>query len=273
MRITRTASLFDPAELGRIAAQADQRRGGVMSSGMEYPGRYGRWHMAYAEPCAEIIAIGGITARALNDRGLVLLPVIGAAMPGGTGAKDPPGPGGGLSPPGGTQPPEGNTVSVVIPEPGRDFTEEERSRRPTVFSALREIAAAFGCADPHLGLYGAFGYDLAFQFEPVRLRRERPAGQRDLVLHLPDEILVLDRKREEAVRYAYEFEAGGKSTAGLERRTARTGPPQAPRPVRPQDLLRRRSRAATRGSSRRRGSGSPAGTCSRWCRPRVPRAV
>ena len=63
---------------------------------------------------------------------------------------------------------------MVIPEPAQDFTEEERSRRPTVFSALREIAAAFGCADPHLGLYGAFGYDLAFQFEPVRLRRDRP---------------------------------------------------------------------------------------------------
>ncbi len=96
-----------------------------------------------------------------------------------------------------------------IPEPDREFTEEERSRRPTVFTALREIAAAFGCDDPHLGLYGAFGYDLAFQFEPVRLRLQRPAGQRDLVLHLPDEIWVLDRKREEAVRYSYEFEVGG----------------------------------------------------------------
>ena len=125
---------------------------------------------------------------------------------------------------------------MVIPEPGRDFTEEERSRRPTVFSALREIAAAFGCADPHLGLYGAFGYDLAFQFEPVRLRRERPAGQRDLVLHLPDEIWVLDRKREEAVRYAYEFEVDGASTAGLERLTAGTVPQHDPRSVRPKDL-------------------------------------
>ena len=62
------------------------------------------------------------------------------------------------------------------------------------------------------------------------------AGQRDLVLHVPDEIFVLDRKREEAVRYAYEFEAGGESTAGLERRTARTGPQQEPRPVPPKDL-------------------------------------
>ncbi|HXO24797.1 MAG TPA: anthranilate synthase component I, partial [Streptosporangiaceae bacterium] len=121
-------------------------------------------------------------------------------------------------------------------EPDRELTEEERSRRLTVFSALREIAAAFGCADPHLGLYGAFGYDLAFQFEPVRLRRERPAGQRDLVLHLPDEIWVLDRKREEAVRYAYEFEVDGASTAGLDRLTAGTVPQHDPRSVRPHDL-------------------------------------
>ena len=217
VRVTRTATPFDPGELGRVAAIVDERRGGVMSSGMEYPGRYSRWHMAYADPCLEITAAGRrITAQALNDRGRVLLPVIHAAM---ARVGDAVGSG-----------------TVLVPEPDRDYTEEERSRRPTVFSALREIAAAFGSGDPHLGLYGAFGYDLAFQFEPVRLRRERPAGQRDLVLHLPDEIWVLDRKREEAVRYAYEFEVNGQSTAGLERLTARTGPQDEPRPVRPKDL-------------------------------------
>ena len=105
-----------------------------------------------------------------------------------------------------------------------------------MFTALREVAAAFGCADPHLGLYGAFGYDLAFQFEPVQLRLDRPAGQRDLVLHLPDEIWVLDRMREEAVRYSYEFEVEGSSTAELDRRTASTGRAGAPLPVRPEDL-------------------------------------
>jgi anthranilate synthase len=217
VRVTRTAAAFDPAELDRVAALVDERRGGVMSSGMEYPGRYSRWHMAYVDPCAEIIATGRrITARALNDRGRVLLPVIRAAMTrvGVAAGED----------------------AVVIPEPDQELTEEERSRRLTVFSALREIAAAFGCADPHLGLYGAFGYDLAFQFEPVRLRRERPAGQRDLVLHLPDEIWVLDRKREEAVRYAYEFEVDGESTVGLDRPTASTGPRHDPRSVRPDDL-------------------------------------
>jgi len=220
VRVIRTAAPFDPAELGRIAALADQRRGGVMSSGMEYPGRYSRWHMAYADPCAEIVAAGRrVTARALNDRGRVLLPVIRAALVR-CG-----------------QPADEDTVFVA--EDDREFTEEERSRRPTVFTALREITAAFGCPDPHLGLYGAFGYDLAFQFEPVRPRLERPedrAARRDLVLHLPDEIWVLDRKREEAVRYSYDFEVGGVSTAGLPRQTARTGAGQEGSLVRDQEL-------------------------------------
>jgi anthranilate synthase len=226
VRITRTATPFDPAELGRVAALVDERRGGVMSSGMEYPGRYSRWHMAYADPCAEIITSGRqVTARALNARGQVLLPVLRAALhrAAGIAATEAEGTG-------------SDQVSVMIPEADRDYTEEERSRRPTVFSAVREIAAAFACQDPHLGLYGAFGYDLAFQFEPVQLRQERAASQRDMVLHLPDEIWVLDRMREEAVRYSYEFEVGGVSTAGLDRRTARTVAGDAPGLVRPEDL-------------------------------------
>jgi anthranilate synthase len=222
VRVIRTATPFDPAELAQIAALADERRGGVMSSGMEYPGRYSRWHMAYADPCAEIVAAGRrVTARALNGRGRVVLPVIRAALLR-CGQPEPAGP--------------VDEDTVFIAEDDREFTEEERSRRPTVFTALREITAAFGCQDPHLGLYGAFGYDLAFQFEPVRLRLERPAGQRDLVLHLPDEIWVLDRKREEAVRYSYDFEVAGVSTAGLDRGTARTGAGAATHSVRDPEL-------------------------------------
>ncbi len=176
IRVTRTAEPFDAAELERIARRADRRRGGVLSSGMEYPGRYSRWHMAYIDPPVEITGRGRLlTARALNERGLVVLPAILGAM-----AK------------------AGQIVdehTVHIPEPDGEVPEEERSRRPTVFSALREVIAAFGCEDPHLGLYGAFGYDLAFQFEPVRRRLDRSSDQRDLVLHLPDRIWVLDRKR------------------------------------------------------------------------------
>ena len=217
VRVTRTAGPFDPELLAGIARTVDDRRGGVLSSGMEYPGRYSRWHIAYADPCLEIVARGRrIGARALNDRGRVVLPVIEAALArAGTPVADP---ADGLA----------LDVAVDIPEPGRAYTEEERSRRPTVFSALREVIAAFGCEDGHLGLYGAFGYDLAFQFEPVRLSLDRPADQRDLVLHLPDEIFVLDRKREQATRFAYEFTVGGASTEGMPRLTERTTPASPP---------------------------------------------
>jgi anthranilate synthase len=210
VRVSRVAAPFDPALLAGLTRQVDERRGGVLSSGMEYPGRYSRWHVAYVDPCVEVVARGRrISARALNDRGGVLLPVIGAALRRAAGL--PAAPGTPLT-----------VAEVVIPEPDRAFTEEERSRRPTVFTALREIIAAFAGPDEHLGLYGAFGYDLAFQFEPVRLSRARDDRQRDLVLHLPDELYVLDRKRETALRYSYEFEVSGASTAGLERATAGT---------------------------------------------------
>ncbi len=206
VRVTRTAEPLRPAALDDITRQVDDRRGGVLSSGMEYPGRYSRWHLAYVDPCAELVARGRrVTVRALNERGTVLLPVLsGALARAGELVPGPPG-----------------RAEAIIPEPAGLVAEEDRSRRPTVFSALREIIAALASDDPHLGLYGAFGYDLAFQFEPVRLRAARPADQRDLVLHLPDELYVLDRKREFAAVYRYEFEVDGASTAGRSRATPR----------------------------------------------------
>ncbi len=205
VQVTRTCEPFDEQILDRICAQVQEQRGGVLSSGMEYPGRYSRWHLAYVDPCVEIVARGRrIRARALNARGEVLLPVFGAAL---------------LRAGQQAGPPAADEAEVVIPEPAGLQAEEERSRRPTVFSALREVIAAMAGPDPHLGLYGAFGYDLAFQFEPVALRHERPGEQRDLVLHLPDELYVLDRKREVATRYRYEFAVDGVSTAGRSRQT------------------------------------------------------
>ena len=80
--VTRTAERVRPGRADpRSPTLVDRRRGGVLSSGMEYPGRYSRWHMAYVNPPVEITTHGRqVTARALNDRGLVLLPVIADAM-------------------------------------------------------------------------------------------------------------------------------------------------------------------------------------------------
>ncbi|MFC3996421.1 anthranilate synthase component I [Nocardiopsis sediminis] len=213
--VRRIAAHCDPEVLTDLVSALDHRRGGVLSSGMEYPGRYSRWHLGYIDPCVEIAARGRrITATALNDRGRVLLPVIGQAF----GEH-------------GTVAGADGTVEVTIPEPapGEFFTEEQRSRRPSVFSALRSVVALFASADdPHLGLYGAFGYDLAFQFEPIEQVLERPAEDRDLVLHLPDAIIVRDRKRETCLRYTYEFTVPGSYTGAGPAATdalARTGEP------------------------------------------------
>jgi anthranilate synthase len=191
-----TAAPFDPDVLADLTRQVQAVPGGVLSSGMEYPGRYSRWHVAYVDPPVEITASGRtITVRARNDRGLVLLPVLAGALRRAGAVTE-----------------SEAAASVTVTDPGGVFTEEERSRRPSVFTALREIVADLAGPDSNLGLYGAFGYDLTFQFEPLRLRHPRPAAQRDLVLHLPDRVWVLDRKRETAVCYSYEFETAAGST-------------------------------------------------------------
>jgi anthranilate synthase len=226
VRVHRTESPVDPASLDQVTEQVQQRRGGVFSSGMEYPGRYSRWHVAYIDPPVELVARGRrLTATALNPRGQVLLPVLEAAMAAA-----------GTRPQSTKQdsPDPAWQVEVVIPEGDGEFAEEDRSRRPTVFSAIREIIAALAGPDPHLGLYGAFGYDLAFQFEPVRLRQRRDEASRDLVVHLPDRLYVLDRKRETAAVLSYDFETAAGSTRSRPREApaaAATARPTQPVPI------------------------------------------
>ena len=67
--------------------------------------------------------------------------------------------------------------------------------QPSLFSVVRSLVDLFGFqgGDGQLGLYGAFGYDLTFQFEPIKLSQERDPDQRDLLLSLPDKILVVDQ--------------------------------------------------------------------------------
>jgi anthranilate synthase len=80
---------------------------------------------------------------------------------------------------------------------------------------LRAVTDLFySQADASLGLYGAFGYDLAFQFDAINLKLVRPADQRDMVLYLPDEILVVDNYSAKAWIDRYDFEKGGMTTEG-----------------------------------------------------------
>ncbi|GAA3446764.1 anthranilate synthase component I [Planomonospora venezuelensis] len=200
--------------LGDVVGTLGERRGGVLSSGMEYPGRYSRWHLAYVDPCLEIVSRGRrIAARALNARGRVVLPAVTSCL---------------LAAGEAVAEPTADHVEVYVAESDEILPEEMRSRRPTVFTAIREVIAAFKGEDGHLGLYGAFGYDLAFQFEPIRQVLTRPDDQRDLVLHLPDRIMVIDRKRETSKEYRYEFTVDGVSTRGLPREGEVVPLPAAP---------------------------------------------
>ena len=68
------------------------------------------------------------------------------------------------------------------------FSEEERSKQPSVFSLLRALIEEFRSPkDSRLSLVGAFGYDLLFQFDPIELRLPR-TGRKDLHLFLCDDI-------------------------------------------------------------------------------------
>ena len=198
---------YQPAD-NALARALDDRRGVLFSSSFEFPGRYTRWDMGFIDPPVAFTARGrGFAIEALNPRGRVLLPPIARALSGMAAVR--------LDPTG------DDRIDGEIAETIERFAEEQRSRQPSVFSVLRAMVDLFASAeDEHFGLYGAFGYDLVFQFEPMRLRLPRPADQRDLVLYLPDEILVVDHMRQIATTRRYEFEFAGASTVGLSRQTA-----------------------------------------------------
>jgi anthranilate synthase len=90
-----------------------------------------------------------------------------------------------------------------------------------LFSVVRSLTDLFGYedGDGQLGLYGSFGYDLTFQFEPINLAQERDPTQRDLLLYLPDEIVVVDQDKQDAWTISYDFCVDGKSTQGIPRGT------------------------------------------------------
>jgi anthranilate synthase len=174
----------------------DSRRGAVFSSNYEYPGRYTRWDTAIVDPPLGISSRERkLTIEAYNGRGEALLHSCRSAR----AAR------------GICNHRQGRAENRDRDrEPDRVFSEEERSRAPTVFSVLRVIVDLFHSAeDGNIGFYGAFGYDLAFQFDPVAPKLQRPEDQRDLLLFLPDEILVVDNHAAKAWIDRYDFSLDG----------------------------------------------------------------
>ena len=190
-----------------VIDQLDARRGVVLSSNYEYPGRYTRWDVGLVDPPLAIEARGReVRVVALNRRGRVPLAALRAPLSSLAEAS--------------VVADGADALELRVAEPGRIATEEERSRAPSVFSVLRAVLAALRTdGDDMLGLYGAFGYDLAYQFDPVEPHLPRDPAQRDLVLFLPDRLRVLDHHAATAWDALYEFEFEGASTEGLPRDT------------------------------------------------------
>jgi len=190
----------------------DHKRGALLTSGYEFPGRYARWSLGFVNPPLEISGTGSrCKITALNARGQVLLEPVLEAM---NRLKD----SGVLSKVSLDE--DVVEVEVVPPSEVGSFSEEERSRQPSLFSVVRSLVDLFGYSsdelgDLQLGLYGAFGYDLTFQFEPIRKSQERDPTQRDILLYLADEIVVVDQSRHSSWTVSLDFSYKSKSTKGL----------------------------------------------------------
>ncbi|MEP3301237.1 MAG: anthranilate synthase component I [Roseibium sp.] len=203
--ISRTSRTSD-YEAGTSAwiDRLDAERGAVLASSYEYPGRYTRWDMALVNPPLVMEANDRtVEIRALNERGKILMPAVIRALR--------------AHPDVAAFSNSDERIDLTVKKPDREFQEEERSRQPSTFSIVRALKDLFACDDDQLGLYGAFGYDIAFQFEPIDLKLERPGDQRDVVLFLPDEIMIVDHHGKRAYVLEYDFEVDGKSTKGLPR--------------------------------------------------------
>ena len=219
IEVTRTVSRASYRRgLKHMLRELDHHRGIYLSSGYEYPGRYSRWDIAAAAPPIEIVAFDRrMEFRPLNQRGERIAALLHPVLAGHPHWDEFGFAGQGLA-------------GVLKPLPPL-FSEEERSKQPSAFSILRAVIGEFrGEEDSRLGLVGAFGYDLLFQFEPIEKRLPR-TGHKDLHLYLCDDIWYMDRKREQVERYRYEFSRGEISTRGLAREAAEIPPPPAAAPA------------------------------------------
>ncbi len=200
-----TSEIPKQAALESIIDKLDSHLGVLLSSTFEYPGRYRPWCIGFVDPPLQIVSNDrNFQIIALNDRGKVILAAIESRIRCADYIAD-------------LATAESN-IEGTIKCPPRWFPEEYRSKQNTIFSLLRDIVDLFSSAnDSQLGLYGAFGYDLAYQFDSIPYMIPRPASKRDLVLFLPDRLLVANHYEKVAQEHRYEFQFGRCSTVGVPR--------------------------------------------------------
>ncbi|MCQ4085553.1 anthranilate synthase component I [Saccharibacillus sp. JS10] len=221
LEITRVLTPLDSEEaVSPILNHIDRHRGALFTSGYEFPGRYSRWDVGFLNPPIELRSSRGLfEIQALNERGDLLLDFLYNHL-----TADPV-----------FQLSRNERLiegSIIHSEEEDMLSEEDRTRRPSIFTLIRSIKQALEAPeDSQLGLYGSFGYDLVFQFEPMPLKHERTLERPDVVLYLPDEIIMVDRQLGQAYKLSYDFAMDGRSTAGLDRLTPPTTNSTTPLPT------------------------------------------
>jgi len=198
VQVRRLISQLDYATaIDQLADSLDESPGVLLASSFEFPGRYTRWDIGFVNPPLKITGKESrLDIAALNRRGEILLPEVFRAIRDCAAVE--------------SIVTEPDCIRVTVKQESEEFSEEMRSRKASLFSVLREIVAAFSSpADPYLGLFGAFGYDLTFQFEDIARFQTRSSEDRDLVLYLPDQIVVADHRIEQTLSYSYEFVCRG----------------------------------------------------------------
>jgi anthranilate synthase len=213
IEVTRTSSKASYQRgLKHLLRELDRRRGIYLSSGYEFPGRYSRWDIGATCPPLEVVAYDRrVEFRPLNERGRMILRMLAPVLSGHAHWEN-----FGF---------EGSLLAGQLKALPKLFPEEERSKQPSAFTVLRALIDEFrGEEDCKLGLVGAFGYDLLFQFEPIEKKLPR-AGHKDLHLFLCDDLWIMDRKKEQVERFRYDFASGDLSTSGLPRDGEAVAPP------------------------------------------------
>src|SRR6202790_4442698 len=194
----------------------DRRRGVVLSSGTTVPGRYESFDLGFSDPPLQLETVGfDFSLQALNARGEVLIAFLGDAL---------------REPCVVVTQRNATRLAGHIVRGAAPVDEDQRTRRASVMSLVRDLVAALGANDdPLLGLFGAFAYDLVFQIEDLVQKRAREKDQRDIVLYVPDRLLAYDRAPGRCVVLSYVFPWKGKSTEGLPRDTAESIYAETPR--------------------------------------------
>jgi anthranilate synthase len=189
-----------------LPKRLNKEKGALFSSSFEYTGRYTRWDIGFVNPLLEITTQGYyFSIKALNARGVLILKMLKETLASYPNVVD--------------LEAKTNIIQGTIQSSEKDgFDETERTKLPSVFDVLRLIQGLFfSKEDAFLGLYGAFGFDLIYQFEKMTLSKPRHDEHRDMQLYLPDEIYVMDRKQDESYCIRYEFIFNNESTEQMPR--------------------------------------------------------